>query len=78
MSGDEMELIDPKTMGRKLTIGKDNIVVDDHECTFSSFDEDSTCTICGKKLGDHIAEDADPNHPRIPIILVPKENNQNE
>ena len=71
MSSDDMEVIDPRTSGRKLTVGIDNIVVDNHECTFSSFEEDSICIICGKSLGDYIAEDPNPANPRIPIILVP-------
>jgi len=77
MNGDHMELIDPRTTGRKLTVGSDNIVVDNHECTFLEFEDEAKCTICGKSLGDFITEDADPSNPRIPIILLPGgENNE--
>ena len=75
MSCDDMEVVDPVTTGRKLTVGKDNIVVDNHECTFLEFEDDAKCVICGKSLGDYIAEDADPSNPRIPITLVPTEDN---
>lgn len=69
-SGDTMEIIDPNTTGRKLMIGLDNQIIDNHECTFDIFEEDAKCIICGKKLGDYIAEDPlDPSNPRIPIIL---------
>lgn len=71
MSADEMEIINPSTTGKVLAIDSDNKVVEGHDCTFSVFDEDATCTICGKSLGDFIAEDTDPVNPRIPIISVP-------
>jgi hypothetical protein len=71
MSADEMEIINPVTTGKVLAIDSNNKVVDDHDCTFSVFSEDATCTICGKSLGDFIAEDPNPTEPRIPIILVP-------
>jgi hypothetical protein len=73
MTGDEMEIINPVTTGRKFTVGVDNQVIDNHECTFSFFNEDAKCIICGKSLGDFIAEDKDPTRPRIPIILTPQE-----
>lgn len=71
MTADNMEIIDPITSGRKLTIDSANKAVDNHECVFSSLDEDSHCIICGKTLDDYIAEDPDPSNPRVPIILVP-------
>lgn len=76
MSADEMEIINPVTTGKKLMIDKNNNVVIDHDCTFSVFHENAACNICGKLLGDYIAEDPNPTEPRIPIILVPQEDKQ--
>lgn len=73
MSADEMEIINPATSGKVLSIDSNNKVVDDHDCTFTVFSEDAACTICGKLLGDFIAEDLNPTDPRIPIILVPNQ-----
>lgn len=78
MTGDEMEVIDPKTTGKKFIVGSDNKVIDQHDCQFAGdhsggLNVDDKCTICGKSLGDFIAEDYDPSNPRVPIIISPKE-----
>lgn len=76
MTSDNMEIINPNTGGKKLTIDSQNKVIDDHDCTYAGdhskgLDVDDMCTICGKLLGDLIAEGYDPSKMRIPIILVP-------
>ena len=78
MSADEMEIINPETKGRKFMIDSDNKVVDNHECIFAGnhsqgLDVEDKCIICGKSLGDFIAEEFDPIKPHIPIIIDPKE-----
>lgn len=77
MSADEMEIINPNTSGTRFVVGSDNQVEDKHDCTFAGdhstgLDVNDSCTICGKTLGDFIAEDFDPTKTHIPIILVPQ------
>jgi hypothetical protein len=76
MSADNMEIIHPITGGQKAFVDSNNEVHDDHDCTFKGdhsdgLDVEDTCIICGKTLGDFIAEEYDPLRPRVPIILVP-------
>lgn len=79
MSADEMEVVNPHTTGRKFMVGADNKVSDTHECTFEGdhskgLDVEDRCVICGKKMGDYIAEgNYDPTNPKIPIIIIPGE-----
>jgi hypothetical protein len=77
MTGDSMEIVNPNTGGKKFVVDSNNKVVDRHDCTFSGdhsngLDVEDKCTICGKALGDLIAEDYDPTRPNIPIIIVPE------
>ena len=81
MTSDTMEIVNPRTTGLKAFVDSSNQVHDTHECTFAgnhfnSLDENDKCTICGKTLGDYIAEDPDPTNPRVPIIISPMEDSQ--
>lgn len=81
MTGDNMEIISPITGGQKGFVDSNNEVHDDHDCTYAGnhadgLDVDDTCIICGKTLGDFIAEGFDPLRQRIPIILVPGGQNE--
>jgi len=74
MTGDKMDIINPKTGGTKFMVDADNKVVDTHQCVFAGdhskgLDVDDACTICGKTLGDIITEEFDPLQPKIPIII---------
>jgi hypothetical protein len=80
MTGDNMEIVNPNTGGKKFMVDADNKVIDNHECVFhgdhsKGLDVDDTCTICGKTLGDLISEEFNPLQPKIPIIIDSKENN---
>jgi len=80
MTGDEMEIISPETGKNKGFVDSENRFHDAHDCTFKGdhsqgLDVDDRCIICGKTLGDYIAEEFDPLRPHIPIIIDPKEDN---
>lgn len=78
---DEMEVINPQTGGKRFFVDSNNEVVNVHDCTFAGdhseksggLNVDDKCTICGKLLGDFIAEEFNPLQPRIPILIVPME-----
>lgn len=76
MSGDIMEIINPNTQGLKGFVDGENTIHDKHDCTFEGdhskgLDPDDKCTICGKLLGDYIAEMSNVLQPRAPILIVP-------
>ncbi len=78
MSSDEMEIFNPVTQGKTAFVDSLNQVHNTHDCTFTGdhskgLDVEDKCTICGKSLGDFIAEDFDPTKSHIPIIIVPTE-----
>ena len=79
MTSDTMEIVNPVTTGLKAFVDSSNRIHDLHDCVFAGdhsngLDENDKCTICGKTLGDFIAEDSlNPTEHRIPIILVPSE-----
>lgn len=80
---DEMDIINPQTGGRKGFVDSSNQIHDTHDCTFQGdhskgLDVNDTCIVCGKSLGDFIAESFDPTRPQIPIIIVPTEDTSNE
>jgi len=84
MTGDNMEIIHPVTGGVKGFVDSNNEVQEKHDCIFTGnhspesggLDVDDTCTICGKTLGDLIAEDFDPTDVKVPIIIVPGGHNE--
>jgi hypothetical protein len=83
MTGDEMEIIHPETGKNKGFVDSENKVHEAHECEFhgdhsKGLDVDDKCVICGKTLGDFIAEDFDPTRVHIPIIIDPEEDDNHE
>jgi hypothetical protein len=83
MTADEMEIINPETGKNKGFVDSENVVHEAHECEFhgdhrNGLDVNDKCVICGKTLGDFIAEDTDLTRVRIPIIIDPEEDDNHE
>jgi len=77
MTGDDMEIIDPKTKDVKGFIDSSNQIHEAHECNFEGdhskgLDLEDKCTICGKTLGELIESDFDPLRLSVPIVIEPK------
>ena len=78
MTADEMEIVSPNTGKNKGFVDSENRIHDEHECQFAGdhsngLNADDKCIICGKVLGDLIAESIDSISTKVPIIIDPKE-----